>query len=129
MELKRVLIKYENLSHELKEAINEKFPFGVDDFLMKVPKGKNDFFYAFTFDHGDTRYMVKVSEGTVMLSDEMLEEEEILDVEESVMPELEGMDDEEEEDDRDRDDDAGVDDDDDDDDDASDEESEDDDED
>jgi len=75
MELKRVLVKYENLSQELKEIVNEKFPFGVEEDLMKVPKGKNDFFYAFTFDHGDTRYMVKVSEGTVML-DDMLEDDD-----------------------------------------------------
>lgn len=75
MELKRVLVKYENLSQELKEVVNEKFPFGVEEHLMKVPKGKNDFFYAFTFDFEDTRYMVKVSEGTIML-DEMLEDDD-----------------------------------------------------
>jgi hypothetical protein len=90
---KRVLVKYENLSQDLKEVINEKFPFGVEEFLMKVPKGKNDFFYAFTFDHDDIRYMVKVSEGTVML-DDMLEEEDdaLTGVEDGAIGDIEGMD-------------------------------------
>lgn len=89
MTQKRVLVKYENLSRELKEVVNEKFPFGVEEDLIKVPKGPKDYFYAFTFDHEDTRYMVKVSEGTVIQEEFSDEDDDDLDT----LGELDGLED------------------------------------
>lgn len=89
MDIKRVLTKYEKLSEELKGVVAAKFPFGIEEQLIKVPKGKDEYFFAFTFDHDGIRYMVKVSEGTVIRDQDDFEADDDMD---TSMPDLDDED-------------------------------------
>ena len=50
-----------NLPEGVLEAIHKKYPNGYADYVLKVPKGENDFFYAITVDTENTSYLVKVN--------------------------------------------------------------------
>ena len=57
---KRIIASYENLSSEVKEAIDRKYPDGFENHVFKVQKG-NGSFYAITVDTEETSYLVKVN--------------------------------------------------------------------
>ena len=61
MEKKRLIVSMDNLPEGVIEAIRKKYPNGYADYVIKVPKGNNDFFYAITVDTETASYLVKVN--------------------------------------------------------------------
>ena len=57
---KKVIISYQNLSAELKEAILKKYPLGWVNHMIKVKGAGNAFFHAITLDTDDVSYLIKV---------------------------------------------------------------------
>jgi|SRR3989304_5643672 len=57
---KRLIVSYQNLSEEVLDALNNKYPDGFENHVIKVDKGNNNFFYGVTVDHEETSYLVKV---------------------------------------------------------------------
>jgi hypothetical protein len=60
MERKKLIISYQNLTTELKEAILKKYPLGWVNHMMKVKTVGDAFFYAITIDTTDASYLIKV---------------------------------------------------------------------
>ncbi len=54
------VVSLQNLSPELFELLNKKYPDGYQNHVIKVTTPKNDFFYAVTLDTPDISYLVKV---------------------------------------------------------------------
>ena len=75
MEKKRLVVSYKNCTEEVIEAIKKKFPNGYNDFVIKVQKPNNDFFYAITVDTADASYLVKVDVKIDNLTEEEFEKE------------------------------------------------------
>lgn len=75
MEKKRLVVSYKNCTEEVLEAIKKKFPNGYSDFVIKVLKPNNDFFYAVTVDTADASYLVKVDVKVDNLTEEEFEKE------------------------------------------------------
>ncbi len=61
-----------NLPEGVNDAIRKKYPNGYNDYVLKVPKGNNDFFYAITVDTDHASYLVKVN----VKIDSVIEEED-----------------------------------------------------
>ena len=61
MEKKRLIINFNSLPEGVLDAIHKKYPNGYADYVIKVPKGNNDFFYAITVDTENASYLVKVN--------------------------------------------------------------------
>lgn len=57
---RRVVISYENLSDELREALKERYPLGFTDFMIRVDKPNGEFFYGVVLETEETSYLVKV---------------------------------------------------------------------
>ena len=70
MEKKRLIVSMDNLPEGVIEAIRKKYPSGYSDYVIKVPKGNNDFFYAITVDTDSASYLVKVPVKIDSLSDD-----------------------------------------------------------
>jgi hypothetical protein len=75
MEKKRLVVSYKNCSEEVLEAIKKKYPNGYSDYVIKVQKPNNDFFYAITVDTADTSYLIKVDVKIDNLTEEEFEKE------------------------------------------------------
>ncbi len=60
MAQKHVIVSYQNLSEDVIDALNFKYPDGFENHVIKVDKGNNNYFYAVTVDYKDTSYLVKV---------------------------------------------------------------------
>ncbi|HBF88754.1 MAG TPA: hypothetical protein DDX39_08945 [Bacteroidales bacterium] len=77
MEKIRKIVKYENLSEEVLEAFNEKYPEGFKNIIFKVdaPKGA---FYAFTFEHENVSYLVKVDVSIDNIFDEVEDDDDAI---------------------------------------------------
>ncbi|HPD96059.1 MAG: hypothetical protein H6537_01320 [Bacteroidales bacterium] len=60
MTKKRIVVDYSNLSAELQESFKKKYPYGYNDYLMKVQKPNGDYFYAVTLETDEASYLVKV---------------------------------------------------------------------
>ena len=61
---RRVVISYANMSAELVDAFNVKYPKGYSDYLTdvkKVDKPDGTYFYAVTIDVSDATYLVKLN--------------------------------------------------------------------
>lgn len=56
-----MIVNMTNLPEGVTEAIQKKYPNGYGDYVIKVPKGANDFFYAITVDTENASYLVKVN--------------------------------------------------------------------
>ena len=56
-----MIVSMDNLPEGVHEAIHRKYPNGYADFVIKVPKGSNDYFYAITVDTENASYLVKVN--------------------------------------------------------------------
>lgn len=60
---KRHVVSFENMSAELAEAFNEKYPKGFSDYLpdlVKYTKPDGSLFYAVTLEIPDAIYLVKI---------------------------------------------------------------------
>ena len=60
---RRAVISYENMSDELREAFEEKYPHGYADYLgdlVKIDKPDGTSFYAVSVEIPDAIYLVKV---------------------------------------------------------------------
>ncbi len=75
MERKRLVVSYKNCTEEVLEAIKKKYPTGYSDYVIKVQKPNNDFFYAVTVDTDDASYLVKVDVKVDNLTEEEFEKE------------------------------------------------------
>lgn len=70
MEKKRVIVSYKNLKPEVLEIMQEQYPYGYSDDIIKVDKGNNQHFYAVIVDTEDVKYLVKVDVKIDMLIEE-----------------------------------------------------------
>ena len=75
MNKKKLVVSYKNCTEEVLEAIKKKYPNGYSDFVIKVQKPNNDFFYAITVDTDDAAYLIKVDVKIDNLTDEEFEKE------------------------------------------------------
>ncbi|MDR1348853.1 MAG: hypothetical protein LBJ63_10620 [Prevotellaceae bacterium] len=57
---RRIVVNYNQLAPELVELLNEKYPSGWRDYILKVEKGNGDFFHAIMLDTDDVSYLIKV---------------------------------------------------------------------
>lgn len=71
----KLVVSYKNCSEEVLEAIRQKYPNGYHDFVIKVTKPNNDFFYAITVDTLTSSYLVKVDVKIDDLTDEEFDKE------------------------------------------------------
>ena len=60
MPKKNQIISYQNLTPDLKEIIQKKYPLGWVNHMIKVKTVGDAFFYAITIDTTDISYLVKV---------------------------------------------------------------------
>ncbi len=60
MEKKRLIVSIDNLPEGVMEVIRKKYPTGYADYVIKVPKGNDDFFHAITVDTENASYLVRV---------------------------------------------------------------------
>ncbi|MDR2064219.1 MAG: hypothetical protein LBP85_00700 [Prevotellaceae bacterium] len=58
---RRIVVNYNQLAPQLIELLNEKYPSGWRDYILKVEKGNGDFFHAIMLDTEDVSYLIKVS--------------------------------------------------------------------
>ncbi|MGD9976617.1 MAG: hypothetical protein AB7S54_01620 [Bacteroidales bacterium] len=61
MSKKRVVVNYNNLSPELLDMFKKKYPYGYQNYVIKVEKPNGDFFFAVTLDTNEVSYLVKVN--------------------------------------------------------------------
>ncbi len=54
------VINYQNLTVDLIELLNKKYPDGYQNHVIKVTTPKKDSFYGVTLDTSDTSYLIKV---------------------------------------------------------------------
>lgn len=57
---RRIVTNYSNLSSELLEKLNEKYPLGWLNYIIKIDKGNGETFHAVMLDTEDTSYLIKV---------------------------------------------------------------------
>jgi hypothetical protein len=57
---KRIVTNFNNLSQEVLELLQAKYPLGWRNHIFKVNKSNNDSFYAVTLDMPDVSYLIKV---------------------------------------------------------------------
>jgi len=72
---KRVIIHINNVTQEVLEAIQQKYPEGYQDRIFKVTKPNGDFFHAITVDTADASYLIKVDVKIDTATDEKIEEQ------------------------------------------------------
>ncbi len=72
---KKVIIHYNNITPDVLEAINKKYPDGFHDHIFKVTKPNGDFFHAITVDTKDASYLVKIDVKIDNVSDEKIDEQ------------------------------------------------------
>ncbi len=72
---KKVIVHINNVSQEVLEAIQEKYPEGYQDYVFKVTKPNNDFFYAITVDTADASYLIKVDVKIDTISNDKMDEQ------------------------------------------------------
>jgi hypothetical protein len=57
---KRIVVSYRNLTDAQLELLNEQYPLGWRDHVIKVSRSAEDFFFAVMMETRDTSYLVKV---------------------------------------------------------------------
>lgn len=57
---KKLIVSYQNLTAELKEAILKKYPLGWVNHMIKVKGAGDSFFHAITLDTDEISYLIKV---------------------------------------------------------------------
>lgn len=68
-------MSYNNLPSNIIEALRAQYPDGYANFVKKIPKPNNDFFYAITVDTEDATYLVKVNVKIDNINPEKLDEQ------------------------------------------------------
>lgn len=58
---KRIVTSFNNLSSELQELVNEKYPTGYTEAMMRIDKPNGDFFYAVPYATDEVDYLVKIN--------------------------------------------------------------------
>jgi hypothetical protein len=58
---KKLIVSYENLPSNVLEALNKKYPDGIENHLIRIDKKPGDFFYGVTIDLDDISYLVKIN--------------------------------------------------------------------
>ena len=72
---KRIIVNINNITPDVLEAIQKKYPDGYHDHIFKVTKPSGDFFHAITVDTKDTSYLIKVDVKIDTATDEKIEEQ------------------------------------------------------
>ncbi|HOY33040.1 MAG TPA: hypothetical protein PKW80_14265 [Bacteroidales bacterium] len=72
---KKVIIHFNNISSEVLEAVQKKYPDGYQDHIFKVTKPNGDFFHAITIDTKDASYLIKVDVKIDNATDEKIAEQ------------------------------------------------------
>ena len=72
---KKVVISHKNCTPEVLQLIKEKYPLGYNDYVIKVTKPNQDFFYAITVETADTDYLIKVDVKIDNLTEEEFDKE------------------------------------------------------
>lgn len=72
---KRIIIHFNNITPEVLEAVQKKYPEGFQDHIFKVTKPNNDFFHAITVDTKDASYLIKVDVKIDNATDEKIAEQ------------------------------------------------------
>lgn len=54
------VVSFQNLTPDLIEMLNKKYPDGYQNHVIKVTTPKQDFFYGVTLDTADISYLIKV---------------------------------------------------------------------
>lgn len=57
---KRVVVSFENLSDELREALKARYPLGFADNMIRIDKPNGEFFYGVVLEAEDTSYLIKL---------------------------------------------------------------------
>ena len=76
-----MIVSMGNLPEGVHEAIHRKYPNGYADYVIKVPKGIDGYFYAITVDTENASYLVKVNvkiDSVVDNDDKDTDEEDIV---------------------------------------------------
>ncbi|MAX78612.1 MAG: hypothetical protein CL843_00350 [Crocinitomicaceae bacterium] len=60
MEKKRSIIDFKNITEEILEAINKKYPYGWDDRIIKFKNASGETVSAIPIETEDANYLVKV---------------------------------------------------------------------
>ena len=60
MNRKKLVISYKNLNPELIALVKNKYPNGYQNYVVKINKPNNEYFYAITLDTDDANYLIKV---------------------------------------------------------------------
>ncbi|MFI0490752.1 DNA primase [Flavobacterium sp.] len=99
--MKRVIVDYAKLTHEILNLLVERFPDGYDDSnIIRFRNAKNELIEAVEVRTEDTIYLVKVSTKLADRIENYDEDDEIADEIEPIIP-IKGLDDEDDEDDED----------------------------
>ena len=99
--MKRVIVDYAKLTHEILNLLVERFPDGYDDSnIIRFRNAKNELIEAVEVKTEDTIYLVKVSTKLADRIENYDEDDEIADEIEPIIP-MKGLDDEVDEDDED----------------------------
>ena len=107
--MKRVIVDYAKLTHEILNLLVERFPDGYDDSnIIRFRNAKNELIEAVEVRTEDTIYLVKVSTKLADRIENYDEDDEIADEIEPIIP-IKGLDDDEESDDDDDEDDDNFD--------------------
>jgi hypothetical protein len=72
---KKIIVHFNNLTPEVLEAVQKKYPEGYQDHVFKVTKPNNDFFYAITVDTEDASYLIKINVKIDTATDEKIAEQ------------------------------------------------------
>ncbi len=97
--MKRVIVDYAKLTHEILNLLVERFPDGYDDSnIIRFRNAKNELIEAVEVRTEDTIYLVKVSTKLADRIENYDEDDEIADEIEPIVP-IKGLDDEEDGDD------------------------------
>jgi len=97
--MKRVIVDYAKLTHEILNLLVERFPDGYDDSnIIRFRNAKNELIEAVEVKTEDTIYLVKVSTKLADRIENYDEDDEIADEIEPIIP-IKGLDDEADEDD------------------------------
>ena len=94
--MKRIIVDYAKLTHEILNLLVEKFPDGYDDSnIIRFRNAKNELIEAVEVRTDDTIYLVKVSTKLADRIENYDEDDEIADEIEPIIP-IKGLDDDEE---------------------------------
>ena len=107
--MKRVIVDYAKLTHEILNLLVERFPDGYDDSnIIRFRNAKNELIEAVEVKTEDTIYLVKVSTKLADRIENYDEDDELADDIEPIIP-MKGIDDDEDDSDDDSDDDDSLD--------------------